>query len=148
MEVAKALQAADKGQALCRQPDKEQQALQMVQQSKKVLFIYARGAGTLMEIMVFVSNHGNIEIHTGPVHKILEIPGWINVTDPDFKLHLKTDDIRQCWVAEKPSEDGTVTSVEVFDANSEMIVQLFGKRKPGMPELEAWRQLVKEFVSL
>jgi len=94
-----------------------------------------------LEIMVFVGNPGNIEIHTGPVNKILEIPSWINVMDPDFNLHLKTDSIAQCWVVEKPSVDGVVTSVEVFDAAGEMIVQFFGKRKPGSPELEEWRTL-------
>lgn len=94
-----------------------------------------------LEIMVFVGNPGNIEIHTGPVNKILEIPSWINVMDPDFNLHLKTDGIAQCWVVQKPSVDGVVTSVEVFDAAGEMIVQFFGKRKPGSPELEDWRAL-------
>jgi len=108
----------------------------------KTLLTQAAASG--QEIMVFVSNHGNIEIHTGPVHKIVEIPGWINVMDPDFNLHLKTDNIGQCWVVEKPSADGTVTSVEVFDGNREMIVQFFGKRKPGQPEQPQWRALVQQ----
>jgi putative hemin transport protein len=107
----------------------------------KTLLQQAAGSG--QEIMVFVSNHGNIEIHTGPVHKIVEIPGWINVMDPDFNLHLKTDDISQCWAVEKPSADGVVTSVEVFDANRDMIAQFFGKRKPGAPEQEGWREIVR-----
>jgi putative hemin transport protein len=103
-------------------------------------------AQTGLEIMVFVGNPGNIEIHTGPVNKILEIPSWINVMDPDFNLHLKTDGIAQCWVVEKPSVDGVVTSVEVFDNAGEMIVQFFGKRKPGNPELEDWRTLVAKLT--
>ena len=98
-------------------------------------------AASGLEIMVFVGNPGNIEIHTGPVAKIMEIPSWINVMDPDFNLHLKTDGIAQCWVVEKPSVDGVVTSVEVFDAAGEMIVQFFGKRKPGSPELQGWKDL-------
>ncbi|GEP98598.1 heme ABC transporter ATP-binding protein [Chitinophaga cymbidii] len=102
-------------------------------------------AATGLEIMVFVGNRGNIEIHTGPVKKIVEIPGWINVMDPDFNLHLRLDDVARCWVVEKPSVDGTVTSIEVFDAQEEMIVQFFGKRKPGSPELQAWRDLVAKF---
>lgn len=97
-----------------------------------------------LEIMVFVGNHGNIEIHTGKVEKILEIPGWVNVMDPDFNLHLKTDNIAQCWAVEKPGVDGVVTSVEVFDGAGEMIAQFFGKRKPGNPELEGWRVLVSK----
>jgi putative hemin transport protein len=93
--------------------------------------------------MVFVGNPGNIEIHTGPVHNIMEIPGWINVMDPDFNLHLKTTDIAECWVVDKPAEGG-VTSVEVFDEAGEMIVQFFGKRKPGIPELTEWRNLLQQ----
>lgn len=107
----------------------------------KTLLQSAAASG--LEIMVFVGNPGNIEIHTGPVNKIVEIPNWINVMDADFNLHLKTDAIAECWAVEKPSVDGIVTSVEVFDAQGEMIAQFFGKRKPGMPELEAWRELVK-----
>lgn len=100
-------------------------------------------AATGLEIMVFVGNPGNIEIHTGPVQKILEIPGWINVMDPDFNLHLKTTDIAHSWVVDKPAEGG-VTAVEVFDAAGEMIIQFFGKRKPGVPELQGWRDLVSK----
>jgi putative hemin transport protein len=100
-----------------------------------------KAAASGLEIMVFVGNPGNIEIHTGPVKKIIEIPNWINVMDEDFNLHLRTDTISQCWVVEKPSVDGIVTSVEVFDGAGEMIAQFFGKRKPGNPELEEWRAL-------
>lgn len=109
---------------------------------ESVKTILESAAASGLEIMVFVGNPGNIEIHTGKVEKILEIPGWINVMDPDFNLHLKTDAIAQSWAVEKPSVDGVVTSVEVFDEAGEMIAQFFGKRKPGNPELEEWRALV------
>ncbi|MBW8688056.1 hemin-degrading factor [Chitinophaga rhizophila] len=101
-------------------------------------------AATGLEIMVFVGNPGNIEIHTGPVEKILEIPNWINVMDEDFNLHLRTDAIAQSWIVEKPSADGIVTSLEVFDAAGEMIAQFFGKRKPGSPELSEWKELARK----
>ena len=66
---------------------------------------------------------------------------WINVMDPDFNLHLRTDLINRVYLVEKPTEDGTVTSVECFDANGEMIVQFFGKRKPGQKEQSTWTEL-------
>lgn len=106
-----------------------------------VTSLLEKAAASGLEIMVFVGNAGNIEIHTGPVEKILAIPGWINVMDPDFNLHLKLTDITGCWVVDKPAEGG-VTSLEVFDAAGEMIVQFFGKRKPGIPEQQAWRDLL------
>jgi putative hemin transport protein len=94
------------------------------------------------EIMVFVANHGNIQIHTGPAKNILEIPGWINVMDPAFNLHLRLDGIAETWVAKKPTVDGLVHSLELYDAAGELIVQFFGKRKPGMAEGKVWREWI------
>jgi putative hemin transport protein len=34
----------------------------------------------------------------------------------------------------KPSVDGIITSYEGFDAESELLIQLFGMRKPGIPD--------------
>lgn len=93
-------------------------------------------------IMVFVGNRGCIQIHTGTVNKVMEAGPWYNVIDPDFNLHVRETAIAHAFVVKKPSVDGTVTALEVYDAQGEMIVQFFGKRKPGIPELETWRQLV------
>ena len=98
---------------------------------------------TGLPLMVFVGNPGCIQIHTGPVRRVepLEQSGkrWLNVLDPGFNLHLREDLIDQCWVVEKPTDDGVVTSLEVFDAQGQLMVMFFGERKPGQPELQAWR---------
>lgn len=93
-------------------------------------------------IMVFVGNPGAIQIHSGPVRKLVERGPWFNVLDPGFNLHLDETQIAEAWVVVKPTEDGDVTAVEAFDAEGRQIVQLFGARKPGVPELEAWRAIV------
>ena len=95
-------------------------------------------------IMVFVGNPGAIQIHTGPVERIQDVGPWLNVLDPGFNLHLREDRVANAWVVKKPSVDGVVTSLEVFDEAGEMIVQFFGKRKPGIPEREDWRALVAQ----
>ncbi len=95
-----------------------------------------------LPIMCFVGNRGNIQIHTGPVRKTMWHNQWFNVMDPDFNLHLDMSKIAQVWVVRKPTEDGEVTAIEVFNEMGEIIVQFFGKRKPGIPELEEWRELV------
>lgn len=95
-----------------------------------------------LPIMCFVGNRGNIQIHTGLVRKTMWHNNWFNVMDPDFNLHLDMDKIAQVWVVRKPTEDGVVTAIEVFNEMGEIIVQFFGKRKPGIPELEEWRKLV------
>lgn len=90
-------------------------------------------------MMVFVGNRGCIQIHTGPVHKVMTHGSWYNVLDPMFNLHLNADHIASCWVVKKPTSDGTVTALEIFDADSEIIATFFGARKPGQKELEPWR---------
>lgn len=93
-------------------------------------------------IMVFVGNRGCIQIHSGTVNTLMEAGPWYNVLDPMFNLHLNETAIASSFIVKKPSVDGIVTSLEIFDEKGEMIVQFFGARKPGVPELETWRALV------
>ena len=97
-------------------------------------------------VMVFVGNPGMIQIHSGPVHKVVVIGPWLNVLDPGFNLHLREDHIASAWVVRKPTSDGLVTSLELFDARGETLAMFFGERKPGRPELCAWRELVNDLI--
>lgn len=98
----------------------------------------------LIPIMAFVGNPGMIQIHTGPVRKIFEHNGWQNVMDPDFNLHVNMKGIDQVWVVRKPVAEGVVTALECFNSAGEQVLQLFGKRKPGIPELKEWQDLVQQ----
>lgn len=100
-----------------------------------------RAAETGLPVMIFVGNPGCIQIHTGTVSRIVPMEGWFNVLDPDFNLHLRTGAITATWLVRKPTADGVVTSIECFDAAGEVILMLFGKRKPGVPEDADWRAL-------
>ncbi len=97
-----------------------------------------------VSIMVFVSSGPVIQIHTGEVEKIKKMDNWLNVLDSEFNLHLREDHIAHSWVVEKPTEDGIVTSLEIFDEDRNNIATFFGARKPGKPELETWRSLIGE----
>ena len=96
-----------------------------------------------LPIMCFVGNDGIIQIHSGPVANIKTMGPWINVMDPTFHLHLRLDHIAEAWAVRKPTSDGHVTSVEVYDANRELIIQFFGKRHEGESEREDWRFLAE-----
>jgi putative hemin transport protein len=101
----------------------------------------ASASGT--PIMVFTGNPGAIQIHTGPIQRTARGNGWMNVLDEGFNLHLKESGIASSWIVEKPTRDGIVTSLELLDASGETIVQFFGERKPGKPEREDWRSLIR-----
>jgi putative hemin transport protein len=103
-------------------------------------------------IMVFVGSLGCIQIHTGPVKRIEPMvtptAQWINVLDTGFNLHLREDMVKSAWIVEKPTTEGLVTSVEVFDGKGELMAMFFGARKPGLPELQAWRDIVARLPRL
>ena len=103
-------------------------------------------ARTGLSIMVFAGNAGCLQIHTGAVHRIEAFGPWLNVLDEGFNLHLRSDAIHESWLVSKPTDDGVVTSIELFDAEGELIAMFFGERKPGRPELPAWRQLARSLA--
>lgn len=100
-----------------------------------------------IQVMVFVSNSGVIQIHTGMIHNISVTQGWLNVLDSDFNLHLRQDHISSAWIVRKPTVDGVVTSLELFDHAGEVITMIFGQRKPGFPENIQWRALLDELCT-
>lgn len=95
-------------------------------------------------IMVFVANRGMLQIHTGEVKNVMDVPEWFNVIDPDFNLHVREAAITRSWIVRKPTADGMVTALECYDAKGTQLIQLFGRRKPGIPELETWRAVVAD----
>ncbi|HBD36656.1 MAG TPA: hemin-degrading factor, partial [Cupriavidus sp.] len=100
-------------------------------------------AATGLSIMCFVANRGIVQIHTGAVKKLLRTGPWFNVLDDTFNLHLNTEAVASSWVVNKPTVDGWVTSLELYGEDGGMIVQFFGERKPGQPELPEWRHLLE-----
>jgi putative hemin transport protein len=103
---------------------------------------------TTAPIMVFVGNPGCIQIHTGPVVHLKRIGPWFNVLDSDFNLHLREDAIANAYVVRKPTRDGDITSLELFDSEGFCFAQLFGARKPGSPERDDWRSILSTLRGL
>lgn len=97
-----------------------------------------------LPIMCFVGNHGCIQIHSGPIAHVMEKGPWINVMDPRFHLHLRTDHIADVWAVRKPADREYVTSVEAYDKDGNQIIQFFGVRREGEIERADWRILVEK----
>lgn len=96
-----------------------------------------------LPLMVFIGNRGCLQIHTGPVHNIKMFgTEWLNVLDEEFNMHLRDSAIASAWIVRKPTVDGDVTSLELFDAEGRNVALFFGKRKPGEAEDEKWRTLL------
>ncbi len=118
-------------------------AVQVPTSSTKLMLEAASSSET--PIMVFIGSAGCLQIHTGPVKNIKMFgTEWLNVLDDEFNMHLKDTEVTSAWIVRKPTQDGEVTSLELFNAANENIVLFFGKRKPGQPEDEAWRKILAD----
>lgn len=93
-------------------------------------FLHA-AAQAEVPVMIFVGNAACIEIHSGTIHKIVPMGPWINVMDPKLNVHLRADHIAEVYLVSKPTKHGIVVSVEAFDADNGLILQIFGSRKLG-----------------
>ena len=115
-----------------------------VDQLKK---IFETVAERELPIMIFASSPGCIQIHTGPVKKMVSMGPWYNVLDPEFNMHLREDQINSIWITRKPTKDGIVTGLDLFDKEGNSIALVFGKRKPGIPEMKEWQDVVNEVIA-
>ncbi len=99
-------------------------------------------------IMIFVGNHGCIQIFTGKLQRLVATDGWFNVLDPDFNLHIREEGVAEAWVVRKPTSDGIVTSLELYDANGENLALVFGSRKESIVENLAWRTIIDSLPAM
>lgn len=105
--------------------------------------VLERASAERLPLMVFVNSPGTIQIHHGPVVRIKETDGWLNVLDPGFQLHVREHEIGSTWVVRKPTENGWVTSVELYDSDGGLAALLFGVREEGAAENPEWRSLAE-----
>jgi putative hemin transport protein len=106
-----------------------------------------RAAASGLPIMCFVGSRGCIQIHSGPIATVKVVGPWLNILDPRFNLHLREDMVAEGWVVRKPTRDGAITSVELYDRDGDLIAQFFGVREPSKPENPAWRTLADSLAT-
>lgn len=98
------------------------------------------------EIMVFCNNSGLVQIYSGTLTRLVPMAQWFNVLDPNFNLHLDTSQVAQVWTAVRPSADGNIHSVELFDLHGEQVLQIFSRRQEGQPEPNFWAPLINQIL--
>ncbi len=101
-----------------------------------------------VETILFVGNQGNIQIHWGRLETVKAMGPWMNVLDPRFNLHLRSDHVAEVYAIEKPTKRGPAISVEAFDAEGALILQVFGRKTDSDPDGQKWAELVSALPAL
>lgn len=97
-----------------------------------------------LPLMLFVASPGCVQIRTGTLPAPQRARGWLNLFGEQFTLHLDDAAIDQVWLVSKPNRDGGVTSIEAFDDEGSLVLQLYAQRQEGRVERREWRQLLNE----
>lgn len=105
------------------------------------------------DIMIFVTNRGCVQIFTGAITRLERMISadsgkyYIHIFNELFSFRIAESHIAECWITRKPTKDGIVTSMELFDKNGQAIAQLFGQRTEGEPEQTVWRRQIDTLLS-
>lgn len=98
-------------------------------------------------LMLFGMNKAAVQSYGGTIHKLLQTGPWFNVLDLGFNLHLRTGEIGEVWRIRKPSDDGWVTSLDVFDWHGQEIMVMTDNRGRGEQESAIWTALLLSLES-
>lgn len=95
------------------------------------------------ELVIAVPNQGCVQLYTGLLDKILCANDWLHVHNPANKLQIHESKISECWVVRKPIGNGHETTLEIFAADNELMVQIGGQRDKGQKERASWREIIE-----
>jgi ABC-type hemin transport system ATPase subunit/putative heme degradation protein len=93
-------------------------------------------------VMVAAGNEGCLQVHTGSIRNLVGMGAWYHVTDTEFSLQLKESAVTSAWHVIKPTAQGEINSIELFDKQGQPILQVSGTMEDDMPEPEAWREAI------
>lgn len=67
--------------------------------------VLTRAAALNTPLVIAVGNPGALQLHRGPIHKILRTGPWINVLDDPFNLHLRDAQLSSGWHIRELTEE-------------------------------------------
>lgn len=75
-------------------------------------------------IQVWVGNDGALQMHSGPIDKLVVTGPWFNVLDDGFNWHLKEDALAELRWVERSNGNASVTLLELCDRDGCLIAML------------------------
>lgn len=78
-------------------------------------------------LTVVVANPGCTQTHAGPVRRFMPTKGWLNILDPEFNLHLRSDRVAEVWRIGLPDDTGPAPAIEAFDPAGRLVLTLRGQ---------------------
>ena len=121
-------------------------AYQVANDSARVMLQRMTDFGTA--IMAQVGNAGIVQAYYGKIKNIRTKDTRLKIMNNGFRLLLREEDIDSIWVAKKPTTDGIVTSLELFNRQGVQIASFLSKKSRGEPEPREWRDSIMRLMPI
>jgi len=121
-------------------------AYQVANDSARVILQRMTEFGTA--IMTQVGNAGIVQAYCGKIKNIRSKDARLKIMNHGFRMLLREDDIDSIWVAKKPTTDGIVTSLEIFNRQGLQIASFLSKKRNGEPEPREWRDSIMRLMPI
>lgn len=97
-----------------------------------------------VNLALFAGNGGCLHIAAGRLQSLAYRKGLLEVQGDDFRFTLDRNRVERAWFVAKPTAGGLVRSLELFDAQGEVVAQVFARREPGEADGAAWRGMLDD----
>lgn len=97
-----------------------------------------------MDLMILVMGRAAVQSYAGKIHQILRAGPWFTILDAEFNLHIKSDGIASVWLVRKPTDDGWITSLDIFDQQGNELMVICDNRSRCRPEKTVWTDTLLE----
>lgn len=92
--------------------------------------VLSRAAALGTPLVIAVGNEGAMQLHRGPIFKIIRTGPWINVLDGPFNLHLRDTQLASAWRVRELTPTGAV-SLCWCDRQHRPVLQIFSEDRSG-----------------
>lgn len=91
-----------------------------------------------------ISSSGCLQIHEGPIKKIVPMGPWINIMDDGFHMHLRLDHLLATYVVRRTNGQHIKTSLEAYDPSGARAIY-FSSPTGGTTDIEnSWQTIIAE----
>jgi len=121
-------------------------AYQVANDSARIILQRMTEFGTA--ILAQVGNAGVVQAYYGKIKKIGSKNSRLKIMNASFRMLLREDHIDSIWVAKKPTTDGIITSLELFNRQGMHIASFLSKKDNGQPEPREWRDSIMHLAPI
>ncbi len=121
-------------------------AYQVANDSARIILQRMTEFGTA--ILAQVGNAGIVQAYYGKIKKFGIRDSRLKIMNTGFRMLLREDHIYSVWVTKKPTTDGIITALELFNRQGMQIASFLSKKDNGQPEPLEWRDSIMRLAPI